>query len=50
MVKKRLTEGQIDQIISKAKERVIGWSKTNAGTKLVPPPPPPLNPDDNHSG
>ena len=31
----------MDLIISKARERVIDWDKTGAGTRFAPPPPPP---------
>jgi len=31
----------VENIIKKAKERVIEWQKTGAGTKFAPPPPPP---------
>ena len=41
-----LSSQQVSQIISKARERVIDWDKTGAGTKFAPaPPPPPLQSD-----
>lgn len=36
-----LTPAQVDQIIQRARERVLEWDKTGAGTKFAPPPPPP---------
>lgn len=36
-----LTADQVDQIIARARTRVIEWDKTGAGTKFAPPPPPP---------
>ena len=36
-----LTSKQVDQIIQKARTRVIEWDKTGAGTKFAPAPPPP---------
>lgn len=36
-----LAAAQVDQIIHRARERVIAWAKTGAGTKFAPPPPPP---------
>jgi hypothetical protein len=38
-----LTSAQVDLIVQKAMDRVIGWDATGAGTKYAPaPPPPPL--------
>lgn len=36
-----LSTAQVDQIIKKARQRVIDWDITGAGTKYAPPPPPP---------
>jgi len=36
-----LNINQVDEIIKKARERVLEWDKTGAGTKFAPPPPPP---------
>ena len=41
-----LSASQVDQIIKKARNRVIEWDKTGAGTKFAPPPPPPPPPGD----
>lgn len=52
-----LTQEQVDAIIKKARDRVIEWDKTGAGTKFAPPPPPPpmqseydpINPPENQN-
>lgn len=36
-----LTSDQVDQIMKRARARVVEWDKTGAGTKFAPPPPPP---------
>ena len=46
ITKENITSTQVDQIVQKAMERVIGWDATGAGTKFAPaPPPPPLQQD-----
>ena len=43
MTHETLSAQQVDQIIGRARARVIEWDKTGAGTKFAPaPPPPPL--------
>lgn len=41
VTKETLSSGQVDVIIRKAKDRVMEWQKTGAGTRFAPPPPPP---------
>ena len=48
VVKKEITHNMVDQMVARAKDRVIAWSKTGAGTRLVPPPPPQLPNQDDH--
>lgn len=38
IVKKAITQEDVDRMIVKAKERVISWCKTGAGTRLAPLP------------
>jgi hypothetical protein len=35
----KLTTAQVDVILKKARQRVIEWDLTGAGTRLAPPPP-----------
>ena len=46
ITKENITTSQVDSIVQKAMERVIGWDATGAGTKFAPAPtPPPLQQD-----
>lgn len=50
VTKQKITEAQLDKVLQKAKERVLAWCKTGAGTRLAPLPPPPQNNPDDPSG
>jgi hypothetical protein len=40
IIKKELTNDQVEKMLNSAKERVISWCKIGAGTRLAPPPAP----------
>jgi len=40
-VRKKLGSKDVEKMLEKAKNKVIEWCKSGAGTNIVPPPPPP---------